>query len=160
MDDQNTPQEVLEAEVVETEVETVASPVDGDQSTVLLSLVELIKTNIDNMDKLQLELRKHREMFEDSFNNDPVYREHTEKVKEVTKAKSATKQQIMKQPSVMQLSNQIKSMRQEIKERQASLSDYLQEYQRLTGATEIETNNGDILRIVNSSKLVKESAKK
>jgi hypothetical protein len=66
----------------------------------------------------------------------------------------------MKQPSVMQLSNQIKSMRQEIKERQSSLSDYLQEYQRLTGATEIETSDGNILRIINSSRLVKESSKK
>jgi DNA-binding transcriptional MocR family regulator len=66
----------------------------------------------------------------------------------------------MKQPSVMQLSNHIKQMRQEMKERQSALSDYLQEYQRLTGATEIETNSGDIMRIVNSSKLVKDSAKK
>ena len=66
----------------------------------------------------------------------------------------------MKQPSVMQLSNHIKSMRQEIKERQSSLSDYLQEYQRMTGATEIESSSGDLLRIVNNSKLVKETAKK
>lgn len=156
MDDQNATEEVVEAEVVEVET----APADGDQATVLLSLQDLIKTNIDQLEKLQLDLRKQREMFEDSFNNDPVYREHTEKVKEVTKVKSATKQQIMKQPSVLQLSNHIKNMRQEIKERQASLSDYLQEYQRLTGATEIESNKGDLLRIVNSSKLVKESAKK
>ena len=155
MDDQTT-DEVLEAEVVEVTTSSDSS----DQATVLLSLEELIKTNIDNLDKVQLELRKHREMFDDSFNNDPVFREHSEKVKEANKSKSATKQQIMKQPSVMQLSNQIKQMRQEMKERQSALSDYLQEYQRLTGATEIETNSGDIMRIINSSKLVKDSAKK
>jgi hypothetical protein len=51
-------------------------------------------------------------------------------------------------------------MRQEIKERQASLSDYLQEYQRLSGATEIESNSGELLRIINSSKLKKEGSKK
>ena len=166
MDDQNKTDEVVEAEVVDTDSSEVTpsdtssdAPV-GEQATVLLSLEELIRNNIDSIEKIQLELRKQREMFDDSFNNDPVYREHTERVKEVNKTKSATKQQIMKQPSVMQLSNHIKSMRQEIKERQSSLSDYLQEYQRMTGATEIESSSGDLLRIVNNSKLVKETAKK
>jgi hypothetical protein len=156
MDDTQATDGVVEAEVVE---ETL-TPSQGEGATVLLSLEEMIITNIDTLEKLQQEVRKHREMFDDSFNNDPVFREHTERVKEANKVKSATKQQIMKQPSVMQLSNQVKSIRQEIKERQSSLSDYLQEYQRLTGATEIESNNGDILRIVNSSKLIKDSSKK
>lgn len=147
------------ADDIKDESVTEGSDSSKDQSAVLLSLVELIKTNISSIDKLNLELRKQREMFDDSFNNDPVFREHSEKVKEANKTKSATKQQIMKQPSVMQLSNQVKSLRAEIKERQSSLSDYLQEYQRLTGASEIENDNGDLLRIVNSSKLVKDSGK-
>jgi len=151
MDDSN---EVVEAEVLEGDTQA-----SGNQSAVLLSLIELIKTNINSIDKLSLDLRKQREMFDDSFNNDPLYRDQTEKVKEANKVKSATKQQIMKQPSVMQLSNQVKSLRSEIKERQSSLSDYLQEYQRLTGASEIENDNGELLRIVNSSKLVKEGSK-
>jgi hypothetical protein len=149
-------EEVVEAEVVEET--TVTDSADG--ATVLLSLEELIKTNIDSIEKIQQDLRKQREMFDDSFNNDPVFREHSEKVKEANKVKSQTKQQIMKQPSVMQLANHVKSMRQEIKERQASLSDYLQEYQRLSGATEIESNSGELLRIINSSKLKKEGSKK
>lgn len=148
------PSDVVESETPE------ASNTDGQQATVLLSLEELIKNNIDSIEKLNTELRKQREMFDDSFNNDPVFREHTEQVKEVTKVKSATKQQIMKQPSVLKLSNEIKNMRSEIKERQSSLSDYLQEYQRMTGATEIESNSGDMLRIVNSSKLIKDASKR
>ena len=146
-------------EVADTDAAVSETPASSNQSEVLLSLIELIKTNINSIDKLSLDLKKQREMFDDSFNNDPLYREQTEKVKEANKSKSATKQQIMKQPSVMQLSNQVKSLRSEIKERQSSLSDYLQEYQRLTGASEIENDNGELLRIVNSSKLVKESSK-
>ena len=149
-------EEIVEAEVVEESV----IPESSDGATVLLSLVELIKTNIDSIEKIQQDLRKQREMFDDSFVNDPVFREHSEKVKEANKTKSQTKQQIMKQPAVMQLSSHIKSMRQEIKERQASLSDYLQEYQRLTGATEIESNSGELLKIINSAKLKKDGSRK
>ena len=83
MDDQNKTDEVVEAEVVDTDSSEVTpsdtssdAPV-GEQATVLLSLEELIRNNIDSIEKIQLELRKQREMFDDSFNNDPVYREHT-----------------------------------------------------------------------------------
>lgn len=158
MDDQNVKDETQEEEASDTV--STDDPQTSDGATVLLSLIELIKTNIDSLEKLQIEIRKQREMFDDSFNNDPVFREHTEKVKEANKVKSSTRQQIMKQPSVMQLSSHIKNMRQEMKERQASLSDYLQEYQRLTGATEIESSSGEILMIINSSKLKKDSSRK
>ena len=81
------------------------------------------------------------------------------KMKEVNKIKSQTKAQIMNQPSVLQLSNKIKNARSEIKERQGALSDYLKEYQRMTGATEIEGRDGKIREIVNDAKLIVRSDK-
>lgn len=131
---------------------------DGTEANILLSLEELIKSNITNLEKLREELKKTREMFEDSFNNDPTYREQNEKVKDANKQKSTTRQNIVNQPSVLQLNNKIKSMRSEIKERQMALSDYLKEYQRMTGATEIEVND-EIREIVSELKLVKRSGK-
>jgi hypothetical protein len=157
MDDQNVPaEEVLDAE----NTDTVTEETDGStQVDVLLSLEEMIKNNIESLDKLRTELKLQREMFEDTFSNNPTYREHSEKVKEVTKIKSQTRQQIMNQPSVLQLANKIKSARSEIKERQSALSDYLKEYQRMTGATEIEGRDGKIREIINDAKLIVRSDK-
>lgn len=148
-------QDIVIAEVEEETTEEVSSE---DQSTVLLSLVEMIKSHIDSLDRLRLEVRQNREMFDDSFNNNTTYREHAEKVKEVNKAKSSVRQEIVKQPSVMALADKVKNLRQEVKEKQAALSDYLLEYQRMTGANEIEDNEGQIREIVNSSRAVKRSS--
>lgn len=152
-------EEITEEVVVDaTVVEDAATP--ATEVDVLLSLEEMIKNNIESIDKLKNELKAQREMFEDTFSNNPTYRENSEKVKEVTKIKSQTRQQIMNQPSVLQLSNKIKGARSEIKERQGALSDYLKEYQRMTGATEIEGRDGKIREIVSDAKLVVRSDKK
>ena len=151
MDDPN-------GQVDDQAVDTADSPATTDVD-VLLSLEEMIKNNIESLDKLRVELKQQREMFEDSFANNPTYREHNEKVKEANKVKSQTRQQITNQPSVLQMANKIKSMRSEIKERQSALSDYLKEYQRMTGATEIEGRDGKIREIVNDAKLIIRSDK-
>lgn len=158
MDDRNDQNVEITEEVT---VETSESPEASQENDVdvLMSLEEMIKNNIESIDKLRNELKAQREMFEDAFINNPTYREHAEKVKEVTKVKSQTRAQIMNQPSVMQLANKIKSARAEIKERQGALSDYLKEYQRMTGATEIEGRDGKIREIVNDAKLVVRSDK-
>ena len=54
-----------------------------DQATVLLSLEELIKNHIQSLEKLQDELKKHRQMFADAFENNESMRELDKQVKEV-----------------------------------------------------------------------------
>lgn len=127
----------------------------NDDVSALLSLEELIKNHIESMEKLRVELKKNREMLDDSFNNNPTYREHVEKVKEVTKGKSSVKQQIAKQPSVALLDQKVKDLRFDINEKNKTLSDLLSDYKEQTGATSIETRNGQVLEIVSTSKLVK-----
>ena len=129
----------------------------GDAATMLLSLEELIKNHIESIDKLKSELKQHREMFDDTFNNNPTYREHEAKVKEVTKAKSAVKQQITKQPSVALLEQKVKDLRFDMNEKNKTLSDLLQDYKDQTGATSIEMRDGQVLEIVSTAKLVKPS---
>lgn len=131
---------------------------DSDQATILLSLEEMIKSNITSIDKLREEIKLQQQMFTDSFNNDPVFIENQKQVKEISKTLKTTRENIRKQPAVAILADKIKSMRLDLKERMTALSDYLQEYQRMTGATEIECADGDIREIVNSSKLIKRSA--
>lgn len=158
MDDTQKQSEPVEAEIVE-ETTVVTAPTDTSAS-VLLSLEEMIKNNIAAIDKLSAELKEKRNMFIDSFQNDPTYKEHEEKAKEANVTKQQTKQQILKQPAVMQMAEKIKSMTADLKERKAALSDYLLEYQRMTQATTIEDLEGNVREIVNDAKAVKRSSKK
>lgn len=125
----------------------------GNAAT-MLNLEELIKNHIDAIDKLKLELKTAREMFEDSFNNNPTYREHLDKVKDVQKAKNSVRAEIAKQPSVATLEQKVKDLRFDISEQSKTLSDLLQDYKEQTGATSIETKNGKVLEIVSTSRLV------
>ena len=147
-------EEVAEVTSTDEVSEELDVPVT-DQSAGLLSLEELIKNHIDSIDKLKLELKTQREMYEDSFNSNPTYREHDEKVKEVSKAKNAFRQEISKQPSVAMLSQKVKDIRFDINEQSKTLSDLLQDYREQTGATSIETRDGKVLEIVSTARLVK-----
>lgn len=131
-----------------------------NQAEVLLSLESLIKNHISRIDKLKEELKTRKEMLEDSLNSDPVYKDHAQKAKEAAKVKGATKLQISKQPSVSQLTVKVKEMGNEVKELRNALSDYLKEYQRMSGATEIEAEDGELHEIVSVVKLVKRPSKK
>lgn len=147
MDDQD---EVVEAEVVEENSSTVGD----NQATVLVSLEEMIKKYITRLDALKIEVKKQKEMYDDSFINNPTYLENTEKAKIAAKDLQVTKKNIASQPAVIQIALKLKSTRDEVKEIDQSLSDYLQEYQRLSGANEIEGEDGKMRDIVNSAKLV------
>jgi len=129
----------------------------SSQVAILQNLEQLIKSHIVNIDKLKEETKKFREMLDSIFENDSVYKDHSEKVKEANKIKSQTKQQILKQPQAADLNNKIKDNRQELKDSQNALSDYLREYQRMSGSTEIEMEDGQVREIVYTAKLVKRS---
>ncbi len=144
----------------EKKEEFAEKPTADTNATVLLSLEEMIKNNIAAVDKLAVEVREKRHMFTDAFQNDATYKENEDKAKEANVVKLQTKQQILKQPAMMQLSESIKSMNADMKERRAALSDYLLEYQRMTGAVTIEDLDGNIREIVNDAKAVKRTSKK
>lgn len=155
-------EEVVDGEVVEETApeSSVSSNESSDQATILLSLEQLIKNHIASIDKLKEEAKKHKQMLEDAFMNDAVYQEHLKLSKEAVKVKSATRAQILKQPANVMLSNKIKNMTTELKDKQYALSDYLLEYQRMTGVNEIEGEDGEVREIVNTAKVVKKASKK
>ena len=132
---------------------------NSDEAAVVISLDELIKNHIDSIAKLREELKAQREMYEDSFENDPVYRENAEKAKEAVKAKLAVKKQIGMQPSVAILAQKVKDLRVDISEKNKTLSDLVADYKEKTGATQIETRDGKIMEIVSTVKLVKKGGK-
>jgi Skp family chaperone for outer membrane proteins len=132
---------------------------ETNATQVLLDLEQLIKTNVANIDKGKSELKKQREMLASALENDETYRLHNEEAKKAAKTKMQTKYQIMQLPQNKQLAEKVKSVAADIKEADGALSDYLREYQRMSGATEIETDDGQIREIVYTAKLVKKSPK-
>lgn len=157
MDDNDQP--IQDAEIIEPQNTSSNGQSKGDATEVLLSLEQLIKTNISSIDKLKEELRVQKQMLADVFASSEIYKKHEKQTKEAAKLKVQTKLQILKQPAVVLINNKIKSMSQDIKERGASLSDYLKEYQRMTGANQIESEDGELLEIVQTAKVVRKSAK-
>lgn len=139
--------------------ETVAVDSAPNQGMVVIELENMIKSHLSTIDKVEQEYSKHRDMLEDIFNNDSTYKEHAKIAKEAARIKNNTKKEIMKQPQVAQLAEKVRSMKQEISELQNALSDYLREFQRLSGTNEIEDEGGDIREIVYIARLVRKSYK-
>jgi hypothetical protein len=78
-----------------------------------------------------------------------------QKVKEVTRVKSAAKQRIMKLPNVVEISNKLRAYKEEVKDIQEGMSSYLQQYRELSGRNQIVRDNGEVRQIVSTNKLVK-----
>lgn len=143
----DTEENIVDAEVVED--------VSNGSKDVIINLEALIKTQTIAIDKTREKLKEQKQMLEDAFQNDPTYIEHEKLAKEAAKVKGKTKSEITKQPAVSILSQKVKDLSLDLKDKQASVSDYLKEYQRLTQVTEIEVEVGDVREIVNVPRLVK-----
>ncbi|NTU46472.1 hypothetical protein HGA88_02505 [Candidatus Roizmanbacteria bacterium] len=171
MDDTQTPQtkpedivsdsqEVSEAEIV---VESTEDAVVADSSYMepeneamtMLKLDSLIKRYISSMKKMKEELKTQQGMFKDAVTGDATFNEQDSKAKEATRLKNAAKQNILKQPAVVMVKQKIEEIKEELKDTQDALGDYLSEYERISGATEIEDEEGELHSIVKSIRLVK-----
>lgn len=126
-----------------------------DNSTVFLELEGLVKQYMATIERLKAELKEKSEMLNDAFEGDAVYQEHLAKAKEANRVKNATKQQLLKQPAMQELNEKVKDLKFDIKDNQTILSDYLTQYQKASGATQIETEDGEVMEIVSVVKLVK-----
>jgi flagellar biosynthesis GTPase FlhF len=156
MDDQDTN---LQTPLIDDSAPASTSKLDNNDAMVLLNLEDMIKGNISQSEKLQGEIQEQKEMLDNVLANSETFREHSEAAKEANQIKSATRAEIMKQPSVMQVAHKVKDMKAELSEINASLSEYLSEYQRLAKTNIIQYDNGEEREIINSCKLIKRSSK-
>lgn len=131
---------------------------NSNDASLLLKIEEMIKTHLTQIDDLAEQITKHKEMLDDIFGNDQTFQEHDKLAKEAAKVKSKTKSEIMKRTDVADLSNKMKALKSEKVELQEGLSDYLREYQRLSGSNEIEDDKGEVREIVMVPRLVRKSA--
>lgn len=136
-----------------------ATIVEETPAELLGNLESSIREHIASIDKSKTELKKLKEMLSDMFANDPTYQEHDKAVKEATKIRVKTKSELLKQPEAAQLHNKIRELSSDLRDLQNALSDYLREYQRLSGSNEIEGDDGEVREIVYVAKLVKRSSR-
>lgn len=129
----------------------------ASDAALLVKIEEMIKTHMAQIDELGEEASKYKDMLDDILLNDETYQEHEKAAKEAARIKSNTKKEIMKRPDAADLALKLKSVKSQQKELREGLSDYLREYQRLSGSNEIEGEDGELREIVFVAKLVKRS---
>lgn len=139
--------------------QTTAST-DGTQATnTILELESMIKNTISTVDRNKEELKKYKEMIDSALTNDETYREADLKVKELAKEKGKAKLNVMQNQANRNIAEKAKELSFEIKEANLGLSEYLREYQRMTGQSEIEGEDGEVREIVYTAKLIKKQKK-
>jgi predicted RNase H-like nuclease (RuvC/YqgF family) len=154
----NSNYDIQEAAIISVE-KSEKNPPETNGAEVLLNLESLIKNHISGIDKRKSDLKKQKEMLSSALTNDETYRTHEEEAKKANKVKAATKSEILKRPENAHLNAKIKELTSEIKEMDAALSDYLREYERLSGSNEIEGDDGEVREIVYVAKLVKRGSR-
>lgn len=146
--DDNTQSNELDTELVDIVPDTVKTQ---------LSVESLIKTLISRIARVKEELKPVKEMLSDLLNNNEKYQLADKEAKEASKKKSTAKMEILSTPEGKMASDKVDELKSELKEAQEALSSYLAEYQKLTGSSEIEGEDGELRKIVYVAKLVKKT---
>lgn len=128
-----------------------------DSADTVLELESMIKQGMTTLDRNKNELKKLKEMLESALLNNEAYREASEKAKEAGKVKGKAKANVMGDPANKSLDEKIKDLTQENKDLTTAQSEYLREYARLSGTTEIEGDDGEVREIIYVAKLVKKA---
>lgn len=145
--------DIKDAEIVEEKPEEEAS----EDVVSLLDIQDAINSRLEKIKNLQEDVKPQKEMLDSIFEHDEDYLEKNEIAKKASKNKSEAKHRILRQPQASELNQKIEDIKTEMKEAQEGLSYYLREYQRLTGANEFESADGELRQIVYIAKLVRKT---
>ncbi len=129
----------------------------SQQVMTLLQVESAIKTRIAQIERIRDEAKPLKEMLETFLANDESYIQLSEVAKEAGKKKNARKKDLLKTENGQQLVDKLNQLKDHKNEFQESLSYFLREFQRLTGANEIEGEDGELRQIVYSAKLVRKT---
>jgi hypothetical protein len=123
----------------------------------ILRLDRLIKGYLTDIKKMREKTKTQKEMLNSAFENDADYQKMDKEVRDLNKKKTEIKQKILNQKANVEIKEELMNIQDEIKEASSALSDYLKEYEKLTNATEFETDDGELLQILHDVKLKKKS---
>ncbi len=145
-------QEVIDVTPVEDSSEEIPNAVQTQ-----LSVEALIKTLISRIARVKEDLKPVKEMVSDLLNNNEAYQLADKEAKEASKKKSSVKKEILSTPGGKMAQDKVNELKSELDEAQEALSTYLSDYQRLTGSSEIEGEDGELRKIVYVAKLVRKT---
>ncbi len=137
--------------------DTVATDGTGDQVKTLLNVQAMINSALAKMQRIKEDLNPIKEMMDSYLENDEKYKQLVDLSKKATKAKSARKKELLTTDNGEELKAKMDVLKEDNQEAKEQLSYYLREYQRLTGANEIETDDGELREIKNTARLVRKT---
>ena len=140
---------------MDTQIQTESSQVTENRQLSQIELDSIIKRYLKQTEQLKSEIKEQKSAFDSIYEQDASYTEITEKAKAVIRAKTARKQTLLKDPVAVIAEEKLNTLKEEYKDAQEALSQYLKEYERISGNRQIETEDGEILEIVHTVKLVK-----
>ncbi len=133
----------------------VPEEISENQGALMVDMENLIKNHITAIDNLNSEARKYKEMLDDILAANEPYQALLKKANDASAEKNKQKSEVLKQPHAKELNAKIKELKSDAKEKAEALSDYLQEYQRISGVDEIEGDDGELRKIVYSARLIR-----
>jgi chromosome segregation ATPase len=131
---------------------------DTNQAVTLASIESLIKNSRSRLVQLEEENRQLKDMFNSILENDPEYVEADKQAKKLSKEKTAVKSRLKKQENAKDTVQKIEDNQFQIRELKTALSDYLAQFVSLSGLRQIETEDGKLMDIVYTAKLVAQKA--
>lgn len=141
------------------EITEVSEMTEGQsQAELVVSLTNLINSNLREIDTLEKEQSKQKEMLDSVLSNDATFKDHSEKAKEAARIKSNTKKEIFKRPDVKHVVDKLNELKENIRDTRDELSNYIQEYAQASGQNYFEAEDGSIQEIVYIAKLRRKSA--
>lgn len=147
--------DVSKDEVTENSNKESSSPAASSEMNQLLTLEQMIKGYIADLERIQGQVKTQKDMFNRSFEQDKEYSEVDAEVKTLARKKTEQKQRIVKSDAVSAVQMKIDELQTELKETRQSLSDYLNRYIHLTQKSEFLGPDGEAYQIIHTAKLVK-----
>ena len=111
----------------------------------------VILERLDSIDKIKEQLKVAKEMLHDAFGNDSQWQDADKSEKGGRKTRKILEEKIKNDNPTA--SDKVVEFRDQLKEITDVLSDYLSEYVRLSGNTEIERQDGKTYKIIRKFKI-------
>jgi hypothetical protein len=124
------------------------------EASEISTLENLIKRKVQAIEKMKLERKNKKQMYDDSFLSSPIFQENKKKADEASTVKKKTVAEIAKQPAVAGLLKEVQDISLDIKREERLLSDYLLDYTgKMPTVTQLELFDGKFANIVKTAKL-------
>lgn len=162
MDNKSNANDATEGQVEDVQndptVEVTSESTPQNQAELVVSLTNLINSNLSEIGNIEKEMGRHKEMIDSVLSNDETYLKHAEAAKEASRIKGNTKKEIFKRPDVRHVVEKLNELKANLTDTKEELSNYIQEYAQASGQNYFEAEDGTIQEIVYVAKLRRKAA--